>query len=167
MRPLVAELRRRFSVSAAETGDRMELYRRAGVGVAVTASDRAHVVEVLDAAERLVAAASAAVGRRVPAARLSVRGARRACTRSESVTADLALVPLAPRRAECGATAPGASLRALIRNAVCPRIRCCGRTARPTTSQPRCSVSHDRGSVQHCCSRSASTVRDSCVTVAT
>jgi uncharacterized protein YlxP (DUF503 family) len=55
VRPLVSELRRRFSVSAAETGA-LELYRRAGVGVAVTAADRAHVVEVLDAAERLVAA---------------------------------------------------------------------------------------------------------------
>ncbi|HEY7052173.1 MAG TPA: DUF503 domain-containing protein [Mycobacterium sp.] len=55
VRPIVAELRRRFSVSAAETGA-LELHRRAGVGVAVTAADRAHVVEVLDAAERLVAA---------------------------------------------------------------------------------------------------------------
>jgi uncharacterized protein len=55
VRPLVAELRRRFAVSAAETGA-LELYRRAGIGVAVTAADRAHVVEVLDAAERLVAA---------------------------------------------------------------------------------------------------------------
>jgi uncharacterized protein YlxP (DUF503 family) len=55
VRPLVAELRRRFSVSAAETGA-MALYRRAGVGVAVTAADRAQVVAVLDAAERLVAA---------------------------------------------------------------------------------------------------------------
>jgi uncharacterized protein YlxP (DUF503 family) len=54
VRPLVAELRRRFAVSAAETGA-VELYRRAGIGVAVTAADRAHVVEVLDAAERLVA----------------------------------------------------------------------------------------------------------------
>jgi uncharacterized protein len=55
VRPLVAELRRRFAVSAAETGA-LELYRRAGIGVAVTAADRGHVVEVLDAAERLVAA---------------------------------------------------------------------------------------------------------------
>jgi uncharacterized protein YlxP (DUF503 family) len=55
VRPLVAELRRRFSVSAAET-DSLDLYRRAGLGIAVTAPDRAHVVEVLDAAERLVAA---------------------------------------------------------------------------------------------------------------
>src|SRR5271157_6135393 len=54
VRPLVAELRRRFAVSAAETGA-LELYRRAGIGVAVTAPDRGHVVEVLDAAERLVA----------------------------------------------------------------------------------------------------------------
>lgn len=55
VRPLVAELHRRFSVSAAETGAQ-ELHRRAGVGVALVAADRAHVVEVLDAAERLVAA---------------------------------------------------------------------------------------------------------------
>ncbi|MGE2737019.1 DUF503 domain-containing protein [Mycolicibacterium vaccae] len=55
IRPLIAELGRRFGVSAAETGSQ-NLYRRAGVGVAVVAGDRAHVVTVLDAAERLVAA---------------------------------------------------------------------------------------------------------------
>ena len=54
VRPLVAELARRFSVSAAETGSR-DVYRRAGVGVAVVSADRAHVVTVLDAAERMVA----------------------------------------------------------------------------------------------------------------
>jgi uncharacterized protein YlxP (DUF503 family) len=54
VRPLVAELRRRFSVSAAETGS-LDLHRRAGIGMAVVAADRAHVVEVLDGAERLVA----------------------------------------------------------------------------------------------------------------
>lgn len=54
VRPIIAELRRRFAVSAAETGS-LDLHRRAGVGVAVVAADRAHVVEVLDAAERLVA----------------------------------------------------------------------------------------------------------------
>ena len=54
VRPIVAELRRRFSVSAAETGS-MDLHRRAGIGIAVVAADRAHVVEVLDAAERMVA----------------------------------------------------------------------------------------------------------------
>ena len=55
IRPVIAELRRRFDVSAAETGTQ-ELHRRAGVGIAVVAADRTHVVDVLDAAERLVAA---------------------------------------------------------------------------------------------------------------
>jgi len=55
VRPLVAELQRRFNVSAAET-DALDLHRRAGIGLAVVAADRAHVVEVLDNAERLVAA---------------------------------------------------------------------------------------------------------------
>ena len=55
IRPVIAELRRRFTVSAAETGDQ-DLHRRAGVGVSVVSADRAHVVDVLDAAERLVAA---------------------------------------------------------------------------------------------------------------
>jgi uncharacterized protein YlxP (DUF503 family) len=55
VRPIVAELQRRLAVSAAETGS-LELHRRTGIGVAMVAADRAHVVEVLDAAERLVAA---------------------------------------------------------------------------------------------------------------
>ena len=55
VRPLVAELRRKFSVSAAETGA-LDLHRRAAIGMAMVAADRAHVVEVLDSAERLVAA---------------------------------------------------------------------------------------------------------------
>jgi uncharacterized protein len=54
IRPVIAELRRRFEVSAAETGSQ-DLHRRAGIGVAVVAADRTHVVDVLDAAERLVA----------------------------------------------------------------------------------------------------------------
>ena len=54
VRPLVAELRRRFEVSAAEV-DHLDLHRRAAVGVALVSADRAHVVEVLDAAERLTA----------------------------------------------------------------------------------------------------------------
>lgn len=54
VRPIVAELRRRFEVSAAEAGH-LDLHRRALVGVAIVAADRAHCVEVLDAAERLVA----------------------------------------------------------------------------------------------------------------
>ena len=54
VRPIVAELRRRYAVSAAEAGH-LELHGRALVGVAVVAADRAHCVEVLDACERLVA----------------------------------------------------------------------------------------------------------------
>ncbi|MBB3603582.1 hypothetical protein FHT40_003243 [Mycolicibacterium sp. BK556] len=55
VRPILAELRRHFTISAAETGS-TDLHRRAGIGVAVVAGDRAHIVDVLDAAERLVAA---------------------------------------------------------------------------------------------------------------
>ena len=55
IRPVIAELRRRFDVSVAETGNQ-ELHRRASIGIAVVAADRTHVVDVGDAAERLVAA---------------------------------------------------------------------------------------------------------------
>jgi uncharacterized protein YlxP (DUF503 family) len=55
VRPLIAELRRRFELSVAEV-DHLDLHRRAGVGVAVVSPDRAHLVEVLDAVERTVAA---------------------------------------------------------------------------------------------------------------
>ena len=55
IRPVIAELQRKFSVAAAETGSH-ELYRRAGIGVATVSGDRGHAVDVLDAAERLVAA---------------------------------------------------------------------------------------------------------------
>ena len=55
VRPIVAELRRKYDVSAAEAGH-LDLHRRALVGVAVVAADAAHVRDVLDACERLVAA---------------------------------------------------------------------------------------------------------------
>ncbi len=55
IRPVIAELSRRFAVSAAESGAQ-DLHRRAGIGIALVAADRAHVVDVLDGAERLVAA---------------------------------------------------------------------------------------------------------------
>jgi uncharacterized protein YlxP (DUF503 family) len=55
VRPVLAELQRKFAVSAAETGSH-ELYRRAGIGVAMASADRGHAVDVLDAAERQVAA---------------------------------------------------------------------------------------------------------------
>jgi uncharacterized protein len=55
IRPVIAELQRRFAVAAAETG-LQDLHRRAHIGVSVVSPDRAHAVDVLDAAERLVAA---------------------------------------------------------------------------------------------------------------
>ena len=55
VRPIVAELRRRFEVAASEAGH-LDLHRRALVGVAVVAPDAAHCQRVLDACERLVAA---------------------------------------------------------------------------------------------------------------
>ncbi|MGV0744683.1 DUF503 domain-containing protein [Mycolicibacterium sp. XJ870] len=55
IRPVIAELQRKLAVSAAESGAQ-DLHRRAGIGVAVVAADRVHVVDVLDAAERMVAA---------------------------------------------------------------------------------------------------------------
>ncbi|CDO33468.1 DUF503 domain-containing protein [Mycolicibacterium porcinum] len=54
IRPVIAELHRKLAVSAAETGTQ-DLHRRAGIGVALVAADRTHVVQVLDAAERMVA----------------------------------------------------------------------------------------------------------------
>ena len=54
IRPVIAELQRRFAVSAAESGVQ-NLHRRANIGIATVSADRAHVVDVLDAAERLVA----------------------------------------------------------------------------------------------------------------
>lgn len=55
VRPVIAELQRRLSVAAAETGSQ-DLHRRSGIGVSAVAADSGHVIEVLDAAERLVAA---------------------------------------------------------------------------------------------------------------
>lgn len=55
VRPVVAELRRRFDVAAAEAGS-LDVYRRARIGVAVVSSRAAHAREILDACERAVAA---------------------------------------------------------------------------------------------------------------
>ncbi len=53
IRPVVAELRRKFEVHAAETGD-ANLHRRAEVGVALVSSDPGQCREVLESCERLV-----------------------------------------------------------------------------------------------------------------
>ncbi|MGQ0845490.1 MAG: DUF503 domain-containing protein [Sporichthyaceae bacterium] len=54
VRPILAELVRKFAVSAAEVGDQ-DLHRRALIAVAVVASDASHCRDVLDSCERLVA----------------------------------------------------------------------------------------------------------------
>jgi uncharacterized protein YlxP (DUF503 family) len=54
VRPIVAELKRKHEVSAAEAGH-LDLHRRALIGVAVVGADAAHVRRVLEACERLVA----------------------------------------------------------------------------------------------------------------
>lgn len=54
VRPLVAEVRRKFEVSVAEVGH-LELHRRTVIGVGVVAAEAAHCVEVLESCERLVA----------------------------------------------------------------------------------------------------------------
>ena len=54
VRPVIAELRRKFEVSAAETGDQ-DLHRRAELAVAVVAGDAGHCRQVLTSCENLVA----------------------------------------------------------------------------------------------------------------
>ncbi|MEU5977376.1 DUF503 domain-containing protein [Streptomyces sp. NPDC047315] len=54
VRPIVAELQRKFAVSAAETGEQ-DLYRRAEIGLAVVSGDAGHLRDVLDRCERFVA----------------------------------------------------------------------------------------------------------------
>jgi uncharacterized protein YlxP (DUF503 family) len=54
VRPVLAELRRRYTVAAAEV-DCLDLHRRSSIGVSVVSSTAAHCTEVLDACERLVA----------------------------------------------------------------------------------------------------------------
>jgi hypothetical protein len=53
IRPIVAELQRKYSVCAAETGAQ-NLHRRAEIGLAVVAGESRYCVEVLDSCERLV-----------------------------------------------------------------------------------------------------------------
>nr|WP_234971439.1 DUF503 domain-containing protein [Jatrophihabitans endophyticus] len=54
VRPIVAELGRRFAVSVAETGEQ-DLHRRCEISVALVTGERAHAVDVLAQCERLVA----------------------------------------------------------------------------------------------------------------
>ncbi len=54
VRPVIAELRRRFEVAAAEVGEQ-DVYRRALIGASAVSGDASHVREVLDSCERAVA----------------------------------------------------------------------------------------------------------------
>ena len=54
VRPLIAELRRRFQTSVAEV-DHLDLHRRGMIGLSCVAGQRSHVVTILDRAEQLVA----------------------------------------------------------------------------------------------------------------
>ena len=55
VRPVLAEVKRRFDVSVTEAG-LQDQYRRAVIGVGLVAADRAHVIEVLAAVDRFMAA---------------------------------------------------------------------------------------------------------------
>ncbi|GHF73658.1 hypothetical protein GCM10010218_63530 [Streptomyces mashuensis] len=55
VRPIIAELQRKYAVSAAEVGEQ-DLYRRATLGVAAVSGDAGHLTDILDRCERLVAA---------------------------------------------------------------------------------------------------------------
>ena len=55
VRPVVAELRRRFEVAVAEAGH-LDLHRRSLIGVSCVGADHSHVAAVLDRCEQFVAA---------------------------------------------------------------------------------------------------------------
>ncbi|MCI0387135.1 DUF503 domain-containing protein [Streptomyces sp. CNQ085] len=55
VRPIIAELQRKYMVSVAEVGDQ-NIHRRVLIGLAVVSGDAGHVSDVLDRCERLVAA---------------------------------------------------------------------------------------------------------------
>lgn len=54
IRPLIADLSRRTEAAAAEVGTH-DLHRRTAIGLSVIAADSAHVRDVLDRAERMLA----------------------------------------------------------------------------------------------------------------
>jgi uncharacterized protein YlxP (DUF503 family) len=55
VRPVLAEIKRRFDVSVTEAAYH-DQYRRTVIGAGLVAADRAHLIEVLAAVERFVAA---------------------------------------------------------------------------------------------------------------
>jgi uncharacterized protein YlxP (DUF503 family) len=55
VRPIVAELQRKYAVSVAEVGEQ-DLHRRARIGLAAVSGNAGHLTDILDRCERLVAA---------------------------------------------------------------------------------------------------------------
>ncbi|WP_182874853.1 DUF503 domain-containing protein [Microbispora sp. H10670] len=55
VRPIIAEIRRRFPAVAVAEAGHLDLHRRAEIGVAVVSESAANCDEVLDACERVVA----------------------------------------------------------------------------------------------------------------
>lgn len=53
VRPIIAELRKRFDVAVSETGEQ-DLHRRAEVTVAAVSSEHGHAREILENCERLI-----------------------------------------------------------------------------------------------------------------
>lgn len=54
VRPIVAEIRKRFQISVAEVED-AHLYRRTRIGVSMVSSEKSHIEETLQRVEELVA----------------------------------------------------------------------------------------------------------------
>lgn len=54
IRPIVAELKRKYDVAVAET-NHLDLHRRSGIGVSLVAAGSKHVIDVLDSVEHFVA----------------------------------------------------------------------------------------------------------------
>ncbi|MFC8918946.1 DUF503 domain-containing protein [Streptomyces sp. NPDC057116] len=54
VRPIIAELQRKFAVSVAETGSQ-NLHRRVQIGLAMVSGDVGHLTDMLDRCERMVA----------------------------------------------------------------------------------------------------------------
>jgi uncharacterized protein len=54
IRPIVAELQRKYAVSVAEVAEQ-DLYRRTRIGLAAVSGDAGHLTDVLDRCERLIA----------------------------------------------------------------------------------------------------------------
>src|SRR5699024_4834784 len=148
------------------------------LGLSVSAMSRCVPGGRSPAPVSLVPVSSSPVRNRFPASRITRRSFFPCAVRvpmASSVTS--VCVQAAPSSgaafAACGrffssnGATPSAMRRAMMRNPVWAIIRWSGRTASPSTCQPRIMASMDSGSAKFCEARRASTKRESCGTVAT